>query len=547
MKNVFTFLLLLFSLLCNGQSPKLFTTDKELSSSLINQIYQDRNGFIWIATEDGLNRYDGAKFTIYKHEPNNEHSLAHNFVRTVFEDSKGHLFIGTYMGIQMYDPATDNFTPLAIREDNGEIFESNIVSFIERRNGEIWVSGNMLCRLNIKDYLLTVQKIDIPMTSTGFMIEDKKQNVWIAKDEEGVYRLDSNNQLTLYLSKDNGYVKSICEDSRGNIYVGSMRKGLFVYNKRQDSFIPIDFKEKRELPICFLYSGPQNELYIGTDGKGMSVYNNQTHEISEYNFDNNYFDSKNSKIHSILKDNSGNLWLAVYQKGVMQIPARTNSFKYIGHKSMDKNMIGSSCITSFCKDNNGMLWVGTDNDGIYALTEKLEPAKHFSHTNHPNSVPSTVIKLYEDSEYNIWVGSFINGMGKLNKQTGLCDYQYKLVDKNNNYIQRVYDFAEDKNKRLWIATMGFGLFYYDLKTKEFTSVQSNSSLINEWIGCLHYSNENKLYVGTYDGMNCIDLDTSDFQSYKILPQHVIYSIYEDNHGIIWLGSSEGLSSWNKET
>ena len=147
MKNVFTFLLLLFSLLCNGQSPKLFTTDKELSSSLINQIYQDRNGFIWIATEDGLNRYDGAKFTIYKHEPNNEHSLAHNFVRTVFEDSKGHLFIGTYMGIQMYDPATDNFTPLAIREDNGEIFESNIVSFIERRNGEIWVSGNMLCRL----------------------------------------------------------------------------------------------------------------------------------------------------------------------------------------------------------------------------------------------------------------------------------------------------------------------------------------------------------------------------------------------------------------
>ena len=92
MKNVFTFLLLLFSLLCNGQSPKLFTTDKELSSSLINQIYQDRNGFIWIATEDGLNRYDGAKFTIYKHEPNNEHSLAHNFVRTVFLNSQQVIF-----------------------------------------------------------------------------------------------------------------------------------------------------------------------------------------------------------------------------------------------------------------------------------------------------------------------------------------------------------------------------------------------------------------------------------------------------------------------
>lgn len=122
MRNVFTFLLLLFSLLCNGQSPKLFTTDKELSSSLINQIYQDRNGFIWVATEDGLNRYDGAKFTIYKHEPDNEHSLAHNFVRTVFEDSKGHLLIGTYIGIQMYDPPRT----ILLHLPNGKIPEKRL-------------------------------------------------------------------------------------------------------------------------------------------------------------------------------------------------------------------------------------------------------------------------------------------------------------------------------------------------------------------------------------------------------------------------------------
>lgn len=547
MKHTLILLLLFFSSFCYGQSPKLFTADRELSSSLINYLYQDRNGFIWIATEDGLNRYDGAKFTIYKHDPNDEHSLAHSFVRTVFEDSKGHLIIGTYMGIQMYDPATDNFTPPAKREDNGEIFESNIVSIIERRNGEIWISGNVLCKLNIKSNQLTVQQIDASITSPGYMIEDKNLNIWMSKGEEGLYRLDPDNQLSLYLSKDNGYINSICEDPQGNIYVGSMRKGLFAYEKKSNTFVPVDFKERQELPVSFLYSASPNELYIGTDGKGMNIYNNKTHKISEYRFDNSYFDSNKSKIHSILKDNSGNLWLAVYQKGVIQIPARTNSFKYIGHKSMDKNIIGSSCITSFCKDNNGILWIGTDNDGIYALTEKLEPAKHFSHTNHPNSVPSTVIKLYEDSEHNIWVGSFINGMGKLNRQTGQCSYQYELVDKNNNYIQRVYDFAEDKNKRLWVATMGFGLFYYDLKTKKFNSVQSNSSLINEWIGCLHYSADNKLYVGTYDGANCIDLDSPDFQSHKILSQNVIYSIFEDSDGVIWFGSSEGLSGWNKET
>lgn len=547
MKNVLTVLVLLFSLLCNAQSPKLFTADRELSSSLINHIYQDRNGFIWIATEDGLNRYDGAKFTIYKHEPNNEHSLGHSLIRTIFEDSKGHLLIGTYKGIQMYNPATDNFTPPARRADTGEIFESNISSFIERKNGEIWVAGNMLCKLSIKDNQLTVQQIDAIRTATGYMVEDQKQNIWITKGEEGVYRLSPDNRLSVYLSQDNGYINSICVDSKDHIYVGSMRKGLFVYNKKTDSFIPVADKKKKELPVFVLYSGAQNEVYIGTDGKGMATYNYQTREVTDYKFDNSYFDSENSKVHSILKDTSGNLWLAVYQKGVIQIPARTNSFKYIGHNSMDKNIIGSSCITSFCKDHNGILWVGTDNDGIYALTEKLERIKHFSHTNHPNSVPSTVIKIYEDSEHNIWFGSFINGMGKLDTQTGMCTYQHKLVDKNNNYIQRVYDFAEDKNKRLWIATMGFGLYYYDLRTKEFTPVQSASSLINDWIGCLHYSDDNQLYVGSYDGVNCIDLDSPDFRSYKILSQNVIYSIYEDINGIIWFGTSEGLSGWNKET
>ena len=98
------------SLLCHGQSYKFFTTDRELSSSLINKIYQDRNGMIWIATEDGLNRYDGAKFVIYKHDPENEHSLCHNYVRALYEDSKGRLFVGTYNGIQLYDPATDSFS-----------------------------------------------------------------------------------------------------------------------------------------------------------------------------------------------------------------------------------------------------------------------------------------------------------------------------------------------------------------------------------------------------------------------------------------------------
>ena len=114
MKHIlFFFLLLLFPSMIYGQSSKLFTVDEGLSSSLINKIFQDRNGMIWIATEDGLNRYDGVKFVVYKHNPEDKRSLCHNYVRTLAEDNQGHLLVGTHTGIQVYDPARDNFSPQA--------------------------------------------------------------------------------------------------------------------------------------------------------------------------------------------------------------------------------------------------------------------------------------------------------------------------------------------------------------------------------------------------------------------------------------------------
>ena len=106
MRNTLIILFICFAALCHGQSYKIFTADQGLSSSLINRIHQDHNGMIWIATEDGLNRYDGVKLTVYRHQPDDEHSLAHNYVRTLFEDNKGNLIIGTYVGLQMYNPAT---------------------------------------------------------------------------------------------------------------------------------------------------------------------------------------------------------------------------------------------------------------------------------------------------------------------------------------------------------------------------------------------------------------------------------------------------------
>lgn len=491
MKHTILILFLFLSLLCHGQSYKFFTTDRELSSSLINKIYQDRNGMIWIATEDGLNRYDGAKFITYKHDPENEYSLCHNYVRVLYEDSKGRLFVGTYNGIQLYDPETDSFSARAQWED-GKTFDSNIMSILERRNGEIWVSGNNLCTITITQGKLTAHKLDLPIPTqmTDYMIEDRQHNLWVTQGENGIYRLSVDNKSKHFLKQEKGMtIVDLYEDNYGDIYLATIGKGLLKYNQPAEEFIPILYKGKQNLPIKSICQISQNELCLGTDGKGTKIFNIPKQLITDYPFDNNYLDSGTSKVHSVLKDNAGNLWIAIYQKGVMMIPAQPNSFKYIGYKSINKNIIGSNCITSLCRDHEGILWIGTDNDGIYGITTELKQKVHYAPHDSPSSVPSTVFGLYEDSEHNLWFGSYTNGLGRLDKKTGQCSYLQNLTDKNGNRIQRVYDLVEDQDKRLWIATMGAGLFYYDLKTGQsvYDPKFNAATKKYKWISCLLYA------------------------------------------------------------
>jgi len=508
---------------------------------------------IWVATEDGLNRYDGAKFTTYKHEQGNVHSLSHNYVRSLFEDNLGNLYIGTCNGIQLYDAAADCFSPRAEWE-NGEIYDKSINSIMQRKSGDVLVAGNVPCVLSIEDEKLIAKKLSLPMpiptVMTEDFFEDNEGNLWIIVGEEGVYCLTSNKKNTHYLKQEGGTpIIAMCQDNQGNIYAGSIGNGLFKYDKETDSFTSIHYKGQHNLLLRSLYKVGQNEIFMGTDGDGLKIYNTLTNEITDGRFDNSYFDLSKSKIHSILKDHSGNFWLAIYQKGIMMIPAQPNNFNYIGHKSFDKDIIGSYSITALCRDHKGTLWVGTDNDGIYGISQNGKQKVHYTHTNDPRSISSIIIKLYEDSEHNLWFGSYMNGMGKLDRNTGQCTYLTDLRDSGGKRVQRVYCFAEDAHKKLWIATMGAGLFYYDLKIDKLSACKFvGDTKVSDWICSLLYSErDNKLYIGTYDGLFSIDLNDNVFNPKCIISHCIIHSIFEDNQGIVWLATSDGLSGWDKET
>lgn len=568
MKNTILYLicLFLFSNLCYAQEGRMFTVDKELSSSMINKVYQDQDGIIWIATEDGLNRYDGAKFTVYKHDKRNPNSLLNNYVRVLYEDSRKRLFVGSLKGLQIYDRETDMFTTIPMKFINGGKAEANISSIIERKNGEILVgtSGHNLFSLETQGDNMVVQQIDktIPSRLITCLYEDKQGFLWVTTGDNGIFRIDNNKQQKQYLSEKGiawNTISSICEDRYGNLYMGSLQKGLFQYNYQTETFTPIVYSPDSNLPIKILYPTDQDEIYIGTDGNGIKIYDIQKKKMQDSNLNVTTFNLNKAKVHSIQKDRLGNLWLGFFQKGVMIIPATTNEFKYIGFKSAVNNTIGSSCVMSVFKDHIGTLWVGTDNDGIYGISPDGTQNVHFTTSESPHSVPSTIMSIYEDSNHNLWIGSYLNGMAKMDTKTGKCTY-LNLVDDRSNLVQSVYCFAEDNDKNLWIGTMGAGIFYMDINTGKINRCHTYETIAewgkpemlhNSWINCLLHTADDKLYIGTYDGLACLDIKTMNFNSplktKRILPGDVVYALYQDQNGGIWIGTSRGLNYLDPKT
>ncbi len=535
---------LVVAVVCRGQSIKLFTVDEGLSSSLINDIYQDRDGIIWIATEDGLNRYDGVKIKTYRNNPNDVNSLAHNYVRTLFEDKDEHILVGTYGGVQLYDPATDSFSQFAQFKD-GSTLSNYITKIIQRRNGEIWVSGNRLCRLTIEGDGLYYENLDLPIptTTVSDIMEDSKGNLWLTKEREGLYRMATNGEVKVYpISEETPFFTILCEDGQGNIYGGSLRRGVYRYDKKQDRFEPIVTDEGQKMSVVAMFPANQNELYIGTDGNGLKIYNNKTHQLSDYFVEENSIDINHAKVHAIWRDLTNNLWLAIYQKGVMVVPPQRNGFRYWGRKSVSKNIIGNYCVMALCRDHNGTFYVGTDNDGLYLIDREGNQKAHYPHTANARSVPSVVMSIYEDSQNHVWIGSYGGGAAWFDPQGG-CTY-IQLVDDNGNVASNVYAFAEDSQQRVWIATMGTGLFCYELTSRRVTHYPQFDS----WIDCLYYSHEkNSLFLGTYYGVSMIDLNESELQDHHLLYKSIIYSFYEAKDGHMWVGSSTGLLDWDVVT
>ncbi len=541
----------------NANTDKFYGLKDKLSNSHVNKIYQDRKGYIWVCTDNGLNVFDGSEFKTVYHKQNDTTSLVDNSVLTVLEDRKGNFWVGTTGGLQLFNRDTEQFTTIHFSYPHVTDF-SYFNCILEDSKGNIWVStsrsGAICLRANTLQPIYYMQtNSNICSNKINTLFEDRFANIWIGSQDNGISILNvQNHTLVNYAnnptnlnSLSSNKVYSILENIDGNILVGTIDGGINLFNYSRQQFTRNYINSGNA--VYTLKRGNKNNLWIGTDGLGLKSYDYTTKKISTYETDLNTVDLRKAKVHCVLQDKQGNVWLALYQDGIMLIPNMKKVFTNIGFNPFySEKSIGTECVLSVLEDSKGKVWIGTDGDGIYRLNSQRNVEKHFDSSKLNASV---ILSVFEDNQKRIWVGTYLCGLFLYNPST---DSFLKMpLNVNGREIKDIFTIVGDKVGNLWIGTNENGLCVYNPTNKQIKSytydlLKSGNQILSNSVQTILLGNNDLVWIGTSSaGISCLNSRTNTFYDYKKengkVNNNNITTIVQDNYGNIWIGTKQGLN------
>lgn len=547
-----------------SQIGRFYSSNKDLSSSLINAIYQDSRGFVWVATEDGLNRMDGSSTKIYRPQPGDSTSIRNIYIRSIFEDSHGRLWFGCLDGLMLYDYQRDQFINVPLIR-NGRREKAHVSAITETKKGDLWIctSGQGIYSLKANaDYSQFVSESDLCKRLGTYFFQDIKEDaqgqLWIASEAFGLFKLSSSKKVLEQYNASNklgsNSATTICIDKGGNLFVGTLNGGVSLYSRATNQFNPITCRSGScVLDVRVVFVDSKNRVLVGTDGMGVKLLNRELGKLEDYAPKNMPFDLSRMKVHTIMEDRDQNLWFGLFQKGVLVQPSYRPNFDYYGHKSFQNNSIGTSCVMSIGKDAAGVIWVGTDNDGLYGIDDAGRQVKRFTPSGSANGVPPTITSLLCDEKGTIWLGSYSKGLSKLDPRSGRCEHIKLDPSANVSSGEKVFTIFKDSHANLWIGTYGKGLFRRNPESGDMQHFAYNGDLQprpnedclpNDWVNCIVEGRSGYIWVGTFDGFACFNPRTGSFINYgrrsNLMPGSVVYQLLEAVDGTVWIGTSQGL-------
>ena len=576
------------------------SVDKGLSQSSVFAIQQDTLGFIWIGTQDGLNRYDSKGFKVYRPIKNVKSSLQSYYIRSLFTDHKGQLWVGGNQGISVYNYNTDSFTNYKLPRTIGEWFISSIT---EDSTHKIWatsITGEVFVlapeaqnfttiKFNASSheikkiaYIGLWQKQIILGTDVGLFklkpnnhqlikidlgvkkpyindVEVDGGNLWVATEGFGVIRFDSKNGQTTSLLHSAGInsvadnnIRCVGKDTEGNIWLGTFR-GLSIFNPNTNSFsnyyhqISQPYTISQNSVRCF-FKDKQNGIWLGTYYGGLNYYHKNDIKFNLLS-QNSGKPSLNDEVIGVIKqDSKGNFWIGSNDKGVNYWNKNANTISYFSNSENNSNSLSSNNIKAIAFDDNGNVLIGTHNGGLNLLNPNTGFVQRFRHDeNSPNSIAGDLVySLLKDSKGRIWVGTR-SGLDQFHPETK--SFTHIHLDKAGKRLTSddITFLFEDSKHRIWIGTTnGVTLFYPD--TFLFGNI-GHGKPSDDIVNCITEDQKHRIWIGTREGLRLYDENQESFTNIKARKDFVketIYGIIPEDDGSLWISTNSGLIKFNPD-
>ena len=583
---------------------KNITIEDGLSQSTVETIYQDSKGYIWIGTNDGLDRYNGYEFKHYKYDKYDKNSIANNYIVDIIEDKNGYIWVSTIGGLSRINPDKDEIKNYYSKEDRGNLSNSNLWQLLCTKDNRLIASTidglNVYDKNKDKFTRILYKEGELPSQYIYSLEEDINGHIWVGTDN-GLVELDKDLNIvkSYHDTIGDSDVYNVYDDSKGNIWVCTLDNGLFKINlddksvenyKNNNSKISIPSNNVRDI-----ISDSEGKLWIATD-KGLCTFDYEREEFITYNKklyqSNSLIDDE---IFCLLKDSSGLIWIGTYS-GISRFNPNSN-FTHFKLDPYEDNSISGNVIHGIYEDDDKTLWIGTNesgvniingesikhlnkensnivsdlieditgfknyifigtNEGLSVLVKNDKTVKNYTITNYTtkDGLPSNKIRsLFIDSKGYLWIGTN-KGLAILDiNNNKIIDITYILDEMgvSDKFIRAVY---EDSKGNYYIGCfLEGGLIKINPNTKEYKiykNIENDDYSISN--NSIRYINEDlygNILVGTSHGINILNLSTDKFNHYTEkdgLINNTIYGILVDKNNGIWMSTNAGISKLSTE-
>ncbi len=543
-------------------------------------ILQDRHGFLWLGTQDGLNRFNGYEFEEWQHKPNDPNSLGNNWILSLLEDRDGNLWVGTQGGgLNLWQPELSAFERFRSNSSNPHTLSSDRVRVLfEDSVGVIWVGtdGGGLNRFDratsrFRRFLHDPgEPTSLSNNRILCILEDGAGQLWVGTDGGGLDRFDPDTQeFTSYLRStenprgiDARRVRTVFEDTPGVLWIGTYEDGLFRYEVESDSYRrfisdPRDSSSLSSNRVRTIYRDARGLLWIGADG-GLNLWQPDSQTFQR--LVNDPADPRSlsaDRVESIFQDRGGVLWVGLKGGGLNKWNSRSGLFTAHSEEPANPHGLSANVVTSLAEEVDGTVWVGTYGGGLNRRDPRTGRFQHYRHDPaDPYSLADDrVMSLLVDSESAVWAGTYEGGLHRLDRATGRFErFAHRPGDARSLSGNGITVIYEGRDGLLWIGTQ-HGLNRFDRRSGRFVSYQhdplNSTSLSSNQVFAIMEDGAGDLWVGTHGGgLNRFDRASGAFNRYEHDPSDdrslsgdSVMTILEDSSGVLWIGTQNGLNRW----